>query len=196
VYLFVVRGVFRKFLFMNLFLLLSVTTSVAEYAVSSRLGLASSQYFVLYFFTNLVLETFLFFSICQLSARLVGDKLPRWKVVLLGLGGIIVTAGLSFAVVSSMGPSSAAFFAFEWSQNISLACSLTIVFLWAWKLRNNPNDEIANRLVNVLSVYFLLLWLGYGASQLASHGAGAVNLSSLAPAWLPVGIGFALVGRE
>jgi hypothetical protein len=45
-----------------------------------------------------------------------------------------------------------------------------IVLLWAWKLRNDPEDRIAAQLVNVLTVYFSISLLCYCPSRCRSGG--------------------------
>ena len=196
VYRFVVQGLFRQFLLLNLYLLLSVIRSLSEYVVWSHFGLASSQFYYFYYFTSPLLETLLLFSICQLSARVVGEKMLQRKMVRLSLGGFVATAWLSFLVASSSGIREATNFAAELSQNISLVSCLAIIALWAWKLHNNPNDYIADRLVNVLSVYFLLFVLAFGARRITPHVSAHMCVSWMVYAWLPLGCGFALVSQE
>jgi len=53
--LFFVQGLFRKFLFFNFYLLLSVTINTGRYAVLSYFGFYSSEYAYFYYFTDVVL---------------------------------------------------------------------------------------------------------------------------------------------
>jgi len=84
------------------------------------------------------------------------------------------------------------YFAFELSQNILSACCLAVVLLWIWKLGNDPEDRIAARFVNVLSVYFSVFFLTHGARQLAPDLSGLDSLWPMIGASLPFGCGFAL----
>lgn len=87
-------------------------------------------------------------------------------------------------------------FAFELSKNLLWVCCLDIVALWAWNLGIHPNDAIANRFVNVLSVYLLLIVLVKRVGELAPECfADIVNLSWMVFAWLPFGSGYALVSQ-
>lgn len=87
-------------------------------------------------------------------------------------------------------------FAFEFSQNTYLLCCLAVVVLWVWKLRNDPEDWLAARFVNILGIYFSMFVLIQGASQLAPDLASVDNLYPMAGAWLPIGCGFALVSYQ
>jgi hypothetical protein len=196
VWLFLIRGLFRKFLFLNFYLLLSVTISIGRYAVLSYFGYVSSVYAYFYFFSDALLAVFLFLSICELSMRLVGTRMPRGRVALLSAGTLFAAAFFSFSAESSSGLRVTTRFVYGLSQNIFFACGFAIVLLWAWKLRNDPDDRIAARFVGVLSVYFSLFFLSYGASHLAPHASGPDSLFPMIGAWLPLGCAFALVSQD
>jgi hypothetical protein len=194
VYLFVIRGLFRRFLFLNLYFLLLVGAAVGRVATWRRFGLASSAFSSFYFFSDGLLAIFLFLSICQLGTRLVGDLIPRRKIALFDLGLFVTTVCVSFPIVSSEGFLDAtAIYADQLSRNLSLVCGLCIIALWAWKLRNNPSDWISAQLVNTLTVYFLLFALTFEGFQVAPRNSGLINVSYMIEAWLPLGCGFALL---
>jgi hypothetical protein len=92
VWLFLIRGLFRKFLFLNFYLLLSVTISIGRYAVLSYFGYVSSEFAYFYYFSDALLTVSLFLSICELNMRLVGTRMPRRKVVLLSISDWRVVA--------------------------------------------------------------------------------------------------------
>lgn len=196
VYVFVIHRLFRQFLFLNLYLLLSAAATVSGYAILllHRFGLASAGYFSFYLVSHALLGICLFFSVCQLSARLVGDIIPRRKIALFSLVAFAATACASLPV--SGNPYATTHFVINLSQNSSLVCGLVIVALWAWKLQNHPTDWISNRLVNALIVYFLLFALAYVSFQIAPRSSSGINWVLMIEAWLPLGCGFAVVSRE
>jgi len=197
VFLFFMQGLVRKFLFFNLYLLLLVTADIGRYAFLYHFGIHSTDYFYFYYETNALLTVALFISIGELSMRLVGIRLTGWKVFSWCAGTFLATALFSFTVSSYMVSRVAIRFLFELSQNLYFFCCLAVLLLWAWKLRNEPEDRIAASLVNVLSIYFLLFALTYGARQLASETARhTVNIYPMIDAWLPLGSGFALCSRK
>jgi len=71
-----------------------------------------------------------------------------------------------------------------------------IALLWIWKLRNDPEDRIAARFVNVLAIYFLLFVFIYARVRLAPSASGLGHVYPMMGAWLPLGYGFALVSHE
>jgi hypothetical protein len=194
--LFLIQGQFRKFLFLNFYLLLSVAINIGRYAVLSHFGYVFSEYASFYYFSDVLVTVTLFLSICELSVRLVGTKMPRRRVVLLSAGALLVAAWSSFSFASSSDFRVTTRFVFQLSQNILFVCGLAIVVLWAWKLRNDPDDRIAARFVSVLGVYFSLFFLAYRAGQLAPYASGLHSLLPMIGAWLPLGCGFALVSQE
>ncbi len=193
VYLFIIQGLFRKFLFLSFYFLLSVTISFGRYVLYD-FRFVSYVYF--YYLTDFLLTVFLFLSICELSVRLVGTKMPRERVMLWSTAALLATALFSFSVASSSVSGLTTHLAVELSQTIYFACCLVIVLLWAWRLRNDPQDRIAARFVSVLSVYFSLFLLIHGARQLAPHASSFNSLYPMIGAWLPLGCGFALVSYE
>lgn len=196
VYLFLIRGLFRRFLFLNFYLLFSATVNIGRYAVLYRFGLTSPEYIHFYYFSEAPLTITLFICVCELSLRVVGDRLPRWRVALWSAGALVAMALFSLSDASSWGYRVAARFFPELSQHILFACSLGIVLLWLWKLRNDPEDRFAARFVNVLGVYFSLFVLINGAYRLVPHASGLGNLYPMLDAWLPLGCGFALVSHQ
>jgi hypothetical protein len=194
--LFIMQGLFRKFLLFNSYLVFSVATSILRYHVFSRFGVSSLEYFYIYFYTDALLTLLLFLSIFELSVRLVGTRMPRRRVVSLSGAALLATAWFSYSVVSLGSHRLITHFPFEFSQNTYFLCCLAVVLLWVWKVRNDPEDWLAARFVNVLTVYFSLIVLGYGVHQLAPHLASDNNLYPMAGAWLPVGCGFALASYE
>ena len=97
--LFSARGLFRKFLFLNFYLLLSVAISVGRYSVLSHFGLASSAYSYFYYFSDAILTVFLFLGISELGVRLVGSEM-RWRFALLSAVALVGAAWVSYSVVS------------------------------------------------------------------------------------------------
>lgn len=193
--LFIMKGLFRKFLLFNSYLLFSVAISILRCFVLFRFGFSSLEYVSIYFYTDALLTVLLFLSIFELSVRLVGTRMPWMKVVSLSGATLLLTAWFSHSV--GFGSHRLiTHFAFEFSQNTYFLCCLAVVLLWVWKVRNDPEDWLAARFVNVLTVYFSLFVLGYGVHQLAPHLASDNNLYPMAGAWLPVGCGFALVSYE
>lgn len=197
VYLFAIRGLFRKFLLFNCYLLVSVTSGISRYVFVSVFGIARDEYAYFYYFTDALVTLFLFLSICELATHIVGNKMPRKIVVLSSAAALLVAAWSSFAAHSSDGLRFTINIATELSQNIFFVCSLGIALLWVWKLRNKPDDWIAGQFVNVLSIYFLVVFLLWcEVNQRTSNFSASKNVWLMVNAWLPLGCGFTLASYE
>jgi hypothetical protein len=195
VYLFLTRGVFRKFLFLNLYLISSILIRIGRFAVLFHSGIASAKYAYSYYFTDTLMAILLFLGISELAVRLFETKEPRRRMVFVSAVALVATA-LFNLLFESWRYGVATVFVVELSRNFYFASGLTTVLLWVWKLRNDPEDRTADRVVGVLSVYFLLFFLIYGARQLAPHATGLDNVVPMIGAWLPIGCGFVLVSRR
>src|SRR5258708_2325011 len=103
VYLFLIKGLFRKFLFLNFYLLLSVTVKMGRYASLFLFGFVSSEYWFFFYLTEALLTVFLFLSICELSVLFVGTDMSRSRVLLWSADALLATAWFSFLIASTSG---------------------------------------------------------------------------------------------
>ena len=196
VYLFLVQGLFRKFLFLNLYFVLSVCINIGRYSVLLQFGFTSPEYGYFYYYSDVLLTLSLFVCVVELTQRVVGARVPCRKVVVWSASAFLATGWFSFPIASLSSYRAAAHFLFEFTQNIYFACCLAVVLLGIWKLRNDSEDRIAARLVNVLAMYFLSFVVIYGARQWFPDTSGLSNVYPMMGAWLPLGCGFALVTQQ
>lgn len=193
VYLLIIQGLFRKFLFLGLYFLLSLTTSIGlridYYLLPPRLS-----YLSLYVIAETLLAAYLFLSICEMTARAVEKKSWRRRVVLWNAGALLATTCFSF-----LDPFSTQLFVVEFLRNILFGIGLVLLVVWAWRNRSSTEDPIAARVVGVMGVYFSLFFLLYGARELAAsayQSSMLFKMSTLLSAWLSVGCGFALASYQ
>ena len=194
VYLFVSRGLLRKFLFLNLYFLLLIQISI-EYCFALRnIGLAPVGSVRAYCYTNALLSIVLFLSVCELCVRLDAAKKRGNRVLLLCGVGALLLAGL-FAIFVARSENAELFMVAAASRQMFLVCCLSIGVAWAWMLRRNPDDRIAVRILTVLSVYAGLFLLAYGVGRPVRATSIIYQLPLMAGAWLPLGCGFAAVSE-
>lgn len=192
VYLFVLQRLFRRFLFLSLYFLLSVTIGIAWCVTHFKISSVGYRDF---FFIAYDLSTvFLLLSVVELSLRITRTKLRPWKIIMCGIPLAVdcfIVALLTDAWVIML-------VLYRPSEGVLFMCGFAVVLLWIWKLGKKPADGIAARFVNVLAVYFLLFFLVFWARETSSSSAVAAldNLSWMTGAWLPLGCGFALVSQE
>ena len=190
--LFISRKLFSKFLFLNLYLLLSVTAFVVGFVLLDRSGPVSNWYRYSYFVGEMLMMTFLFLAICELSWRLFGDEIPRREITTWGSIAFTFAVLLSFRSPEfQSGWENVTSFCWTLSQNLFFVCCFAIVVLWLWRLRSAPENHIAVQFLNVLLVYFLVtLFLYMPKSTVPHHTIN--NLFFMLTAWVPLGCGFAL----
>lgn len=192
VYLLVIQGLLRRFLFLGLYFLLSLVIGIG-WCASYYLPSAYLHYSDFYFVAEALLAAYLFLSICELTARAVGKKLWWRRVVLWNVGALLSATCFRF-----LDPFLIQRFVVELLRTILFGIGLVLLVLWAWKRRNYAEDPVAARCVGVMGVYFSLFFLLYGARELAGNvyhvyqSSLLFKMSSLAGVWLPLGCGFAL----
>ena len=193
VYLFVLQGLFRRFLFLSFYFLLSVMISIAQCVILFQFGLTSVEYAYCFFITEALLSVSLVLSVSELSLRVSRTRMLRWKIVRWAGGILLTMACFGVASLRTNGYSM-----FTSSQRVFLMCGFAVELLWVWTLLKNPVDRVAARFVSVLGVYFLLFFLDYGAREICSSSAiaGLYMLPWMTGAWLPLGCGFVLVSEE
>jgi hypothetical protein len=191
--LIIVQGMFRKFPFLNLYLLACIAANISRYAVYNNFGLASSNYVYTYYYTDALLSLTLFLSVCELTVRLVGAVIRTWKIILFCAGVFVFIVALSV----SMAPFWDTHSVIELSANLFDASLLGIAALICfWSLRNRPANRIAARLVIVVAIYLSVIFLNYEACQYLPRAYDPSILSEMAGAWLPLGCGFALISNQ
>jgi hypothetical protein len=193
IYFFIARGLFRKFLFFNLYFLLSISIAIAQYAALFRFGLNSAAYISSYHFTDAALMIFLFLAICELGVRLAGSKMPAANTRLVAAAALVATAWLSFSSATTSSTPVAPFVV-QLSRNLFLLCCLCVVLLWGWTLNHKLNGPAA-RFLTVLDIYLALSLIPYAAHNQVSP-LHLENLSPIITASLPLGCCFALVRRD
>lgn len=195
-YLFVVRKLSRKFFFLFMYFLLAVTFGLTQFVIWAHSGWGSIQYFYFYYLSDGLLAVALLMSVFELSARLRAVSVGRLFALL--VTGVVLAAMVSFLGMRGWFSSShlARFLIIAWVENHPVVGSVVVLSVWSWKRRNNHHDRVAAGLVNVLSLYFLLLLIVDVAYVFARNLPVFGEVSTMAGAWLPIGCGFAAVSRE
>lgn len=157
VYLFVRQGLFRTFLFLSFYFLLSVTINIARCIILFQFGLLSVEYADCFFIADALLSVSLFLSVSELSLRVSGLRMLRWKIVTWAGSILLATACFGVESLTSNGVRTS-FFLAESSQSVVFMCGFAVVLLCVCKLLKNPVDGVGAKFVNVFGVYFLLFF--------------------------------------
>ncbi len=195
VYLFVIHHLFRRFLFLNTFLLLSATSGICRFAVLSHYGQSSDEYMYAYFASDALGIVFFLLSVCEAGVRAVGTRTPRKMTVLWGSSVLLATACFTVITDPFLFSSSSLItrFLMDFTTNAFYASFLVCAFFCVWHSRKDSQERMATRLVWVLSVYTsLLLFVDLGFQYVPKD----CNFSYLSPnmiaACFPLVCGFTL----
>jgi hypothetical protein len=154
------RRSFFRYLFLNLYFILAVGSSIGRHFVLGRFGVYSDEYHYLYFYTDALLTLALYVALISLYAHVFGElhfgKYVRLAAVLLLLG----TALFSYAVVAQSAQRLATSFAYELSQNLYFVGLVLTYLLWGTVLKLRETRTRLVQFILALGFYFS----GYAAS--------------------------------
>lgn len=160
------RQLFRRYFFLNLYMILCVCASLARQHVLKQEGLQSIAYRYVYFYSDAVLTIILFFALLSLYVYVFQEMhVERY----LRLGAVVLlaaTAFFSYAVVSQSSHKMLTYFAFELSQNLYFVGLVLTYLLWGAILKLRETRALLVQLVLSLGVYFGASAATYSVSNL------------------------------
>jgi hypothetical protein len=163
------RKIFKRYFFLNLYMLLCVCASLGRYRILSQEGLTSLTYRYFYFYSDAVLTIVLFFGLTSLYGYVLQElKVERY----VRLGAIVLltgTAWFSYSVVMQSSHRILTYFAFELSQNLYFVGLVLTYALWATILKTRESRTLLVQLVLSLGVYFSVGAASYALSNLSPH---------------------------
>jgi hypothetical protein len=193
VFLCVRQKVISKFFFFSCYFAAAMVVSIGRFWLLSRDGFSSTEYLHFYYYSETVLAILLALAIWQIGARLAAG-IGREKMLIGGAGISLLVIFFSFSSAAYSNSTLITRFTFELSQNTFFIAGMATLILWTWNLFNKSEDRIAAQFVNVLAVYFALIFVVYGLQQARPFYRGHNDdLFSMVGAWLPLGCSFALV---
>jgi hypothetical protein len=160
------KGSFRRYLFLNLYMAMSVVMSVGRYEVLSRFGYSSAAYLYFYYYSDAVLTILLYFALISLYALVFGE-LNASRFV--RLGAVVLLAGtaiFSYAVVQQSSARMVTHFVVELSQNLYFVGLVLTYLLWAAILKMRETRAQLVQLVLSLGIYFSLFAATYALRNL------------------------------
>jgi hypothetical protein len=150
----VARHTFRRYLFLNLYMLASFLLSAGRYQVLHTFGLRSSQYKYFYYYSDALLTIFLYLALITLYLHVFDEmkveKYVRLAAVLLLAG----TALFSYAVIHESQHRMVTRFAYELSQNLYFVGLVLTYVLWGAILKLRETRSQLIQLVLSLGIYF------------------------------------------
>ena len=160
------RQLFRRYFFLNLYMISCVCASLGRQHVLKQEGLNSLAYRYFYFYSDAVLTIILFFGLISLYVYVFEElNLERY----LRLGAVVLLAGtcwFSYEVFSQSSHKIFTYFAFELSQNLYFVGLVLTYVLWAAILKMRESRALLVQLVLSLGVYFGASAATYSVSNL------------------------------
>jgi hypothetical protein len=160
------KKAFRRYFFLNLYMLFSVLISVGRFRVLMHNGRLSLEYRYFYFYSEALLVISLYFALISLYSRvfqeLQVEKYVRFGAVLLLAG----TAWFSYAVVNQSSSRMLTHFVFQLSQNLYFVGLVLTYALWGAILKLRETRALLVQLVLSLGVYFSAYAASYAISNL------------------------------
>ena len=112
------RKSFRRYLCLNLYMLLSFLVSVGRYEVLAKYSLASPQYRYFYYYSDALLTVFLYLALITLYLHVFDEMKVESYLRLVAVLLLAGTAVFSYLVVQQSAGRIATRFAYEMSQNL------------------------------------------------------------------------------
>src|SRR6267143_6135696 len=160
------KKVFRRYFFLNLYMLFSVLVSVGQFRVLMHYGRSSLEYRYFYYYSEALLVISLYFALISLYSvvfqELRVERYVRFGAVLLLAG----TAWFSYAVVYQSSARMLTHFVYELSQNLYFIGLVLTYALWGVILKLRETRALLVQLVLSLGVYFSAYAASYAISNL------------------------------
>jgi hypothetical protein len=163
------RKLFKRYFFLNLYMLLDVLVSVGRFRVLLHDGWSSDTYAYFYFYSDALLTIVLFFGLISLYVFVFEElKVERY----LRFGAIVLLAGtswFSYAVVNQSSDRLLTHFAFELSQDLYFVGLVLTFVLWGAILKLRETRALLVQLVLSLGIYFSAFAASYSLSNLSPN---------------------------
>jgi hypothetical protein len=160
------RKSFRRYFFLNLYMLLSVLVSVGQLRILTHYGRTSLEYRYFYFYSEALLIISLYFALISLYSRVLQElQVERY----VRLGAVLLLAGtacFSYAVISQSSHRMLTYFVFELSQNLYFVGLVLTYALWGAILKLKETRALLVQFVLSLGVYFSSYAASYALSNL------------------------------
>ena len=145
---------FRRYLFLNIYMLFSFLISLGRYYVLNHFGLRSIEYKYFYFYSDAVLTIFLYLALITLYLHVFDEMKVERYVRLAAVLLLVGTVLFSYGVVQQSQNKMLTGFFFELSQNLYFVGLVLTYVLWGAILKLRETRTQLIQLVLSLGIYF------------------------------------------
>ena len=193
-------GVSRRFPLLTTYLILSIVASLARVVVLGWFGFSGDQYMVTYYVSDVILTVVVYLVVIELCRSVLPTKhrklLPRYSLAIL----VLLTV-FSYAITSPLQNQLLIPFAYELATNLWFVSVGVTLVLWGLIYFRDLPRGMAAHMVQVWGVYFLLMASTYVMFYFfrnlpPSAPRMHLEIPEMAGAWLPLGLGFAILDKS
>lgn len=170
------RKSFRRYIFLNLYMIASVLFSIARFRVLQGYGFSSAQYFYFYYYSDAIQTILLYFALTSLFSKVFdeikADRYVKYGATLLLLG----TALFSYGVIQQATDRLLTRFVVEMSQNLYFVGMVLTYILWGAIMKMRESRTRLIQLVLSLGIYFSLHAADYAFRNLYPSMGGLSHL--------------------
>jgi hypothetical protein len=161
------RNSFRRYLALNLWILLALACGLSKFYVLIHYGFQSTHYFYFYYYTEAMAIIGLYFALTSLYSHVLeelhAESYVRWGAILLLSG----TALFSYLVVHQSSRLLVTHFVVELSQNLYFVGLVLTYVLWGAVLKLRETRTRLIQFVLSLGLYFSLFAANYAFRNLS-----------------------------
>jgi hypothetical protein len=188
---------FFRFFPLNFYMVCACVVTVGRYGVFSHYGLASTQYFYYFYYSDLLLTICLYFALTGLFTEVFREMGASKYVRACAALVLLLTALLSFVIVHQAQNRLFTKFVIELSQNLYFVGAIFTYLLWGAMLKLKKTQTRLIHIVLALGVYFNAFAANYALYNMHPNSP-TVNLvshflTSAMPILLPLAWGYAFL---
>lgn len=162
------KGAFRRYLLLNLYMIVAVAVSILRYQFLRQYGFESAQYVYLYYYSDALQTILLYFALSSLYSHVFEELKAELHIRIGALLLLCGTAAFSYAVVAQDSNSGSLIgrVVIGLSQNLYFVGLVLTYVLWAAVLKMRETRTRLIQLVLSLGVYFSLFAANYALVNL------------------------------
>jgi hypothetical protein len=181
-----VRKSFLQYLFLNLYLIFVVVSSVTRFLVLRNYGQDSDQYMYCYYYSDLLLTLALFVALISLYTRVFGELKVKQYLYFVAMAVLLGTAIFSYAIVDRSSERLSTQFAIELSQNLYFVGLVLTYILWGAVMKLRETRTRLVQFVLSLGIYFSAYAASYALVNMAEQLGVVQYISPVLGCLLPL----------
>jgi hypothetical protein len=191
---------FFKFFFLNFYLVAACLATALRYLIFVHYGLASTQYFYNYYYSDLLLTICLYLALSGLFVHVFKEMGASKHIRLGAVLVLIATAGVSFLIVrhaqgdlTDANNLHGAKFVYELTQNLYFVGAVLTYLLWFAVLKLHQMHTRVVQIILALGVYFSAFAASYAFAGISPYSWLWRGVCYVAALWLPIAWGYAFL---